>query len=86
MFHTNLDYVKMKMSALTHSMNYALLHTQYEKICYRKHFVFKMMLLYMICILSIDISISKSDIVIIMWDDCLLCVNLVFHVLFQVLT
>ena len=42
--------------------------------------------LYVICIFSIDISISKSDIVIIMWDDCLLCVNLVFHVLFQALT
>ena len=86
MFHTNLDYVKMKMSALTHSMKYALLRTLYEKISFCKQFIFKMMLLYVICILSIDISISKSDIFIIMWDDCLLCVNLVFHVLFQVLT
>ena len=84
MFHTNLDYVKMKMSALTHSMKYALLRTLYEKISFCKQFIFKMMLLYVICILSIDISISKSDIV--MWDDCLLFVNLVFHVLFQVLT
>ena len=31
----------MKMSALTHSMNYALLHTQYAKTCFRKHFYFK---------------------------------------------